>query len=102
MSLTKVNDVTIVAQLIVCAALAHDAHGTGEVGCLWTWFLIFDFYGFFLIAVTRAGGDPRAIQDRLGHRVLSQHTERYTELAPMQKDIWRGKRVAGGHQRRRS
>jgi len=67
------------------------------------WFLIFDFYGFFLIAVTRAGGDPRAIQDRLGHRVLSQHTERYTELAPMQfKDIRRGKRVAGGHQGRRS
>ena len=66
------------------------------------WFLIFDFYGFFLIAVTRAGGDPRAIQDWLGHCSI-QHTKRYTELAPMQfKDIWRGKRVAGRYQGRRS
>jgi hypothetical protein len=58
-----------------------------ENGCLWTWFLIFDFYGFFLIAVTRAVADPRAIQDRLGHCSI-QHTERYNELAPMRfKDI---------------
>ena len=39
-------------------------------------------------ALANAGHDTRAIQDWLGHR--SQHTVRYTELAPTRfKDFWR-------------